>query len=305
MNQIKYSKINRYMILLFAAAFSFTGCKKDDGPIKKEILSLIDEVPVISTAIDATGSQSIDLLNLGAFNGKFTVSRYFADAPAPEKVDIVVRKTDASGKTVKVFKTDIATFPASVTVTAAELAALFGPIKLNDSYDFAPDIYYKGKKYEAFPLGGVSRGPGPGAFPGFSEYTRFSAICAYDPNLYQGDFEVIRDDWEDFSVGDIITLTKVDNSSFSWVNPFAVASTPVPIVVKVNTGNNTVAIPRTVIGTKWVWSATYTGPAVATTGAATSSFVAPCDKTVTLNMQYSVDQGTFAGGWLLVLKKKL
>ena len=294
--------------LALMVSVAFTGCKKDDGPIRSSII--VDAVPTITTNIDASGSQSIDLLNLAAFSGKFTVSNYFAGTPGPTKVDIVVRK-NGSNTNVKTYKSDITTLPASFSVTAAEIAALFGaPIALGDTYDFAPNITVNGKTYEAFLTlpGAVATGPGVKAGPGFSEFASYGAICAYDPNIYQGDFMVVSDAWADFSPGDVIKLTKVSNNSFSFTDPYAVNATPVPIVVTVNTANNQASIPKTVIGTKWVWAGVggnpnYTGAFVQTTGAATASSVAPCSQTITLNMLYGVDQGTYSP-YPLVLKKK-
>lgn len=119
--------------------------------------------------------------NQAAFTGKFKVALVFPNQPKPTKVDIVVRKnnlpttsTVANNNNVKVFKTDITTFPTSFTVTAAELTALFGPIALNDAFDFAPDIYVNGKKYEAFPAVGIGTGAGVASMSniGFYEFAR-------------------------------------------------------------------------------------------------------------------------------------
>jgi hypothetical protein len=293
--------------LLIASVLFFVGCSKDDGPVKKEILNLIDAVPAISTAIDATGSQSINILSLASFQGKFSVKLYFADAKGPEKVDIVVRKNGAVGVNVKVFKANVTTLPANYTITAAEIQTLFGaPIVLGDTYDFSADIYENGKKYEAFPLGGVPNSSGPTGMPGYSHAVRYGAICAYDQNIYKGDFVVVSDGWDELTPGETITLTEVSASSFSFVYPSHAVNggLNVPVIVKVNTNNNNVTIDRTVIGTTWPWAnAIYTGAAIATTGAATTSFVAPCAQTVSLNINYLVSAGSFGSG-ILVLKKK-
>ena len=305
MNTIKYSKINRVVLAFLIAAFGFAGCKKDNGPIKDEILSKIDEVPAVSTNIDPTASQAISILNLAAFQGKFNVSLYFPASAAPDKVDIVVRKSNSAGTSVKVFKADVSSFPASFSVASSDLVALFGPIALNDNYDFAPDIYFKGKKYEAFPVNGTIRGVGPGGpnnMPGFGEYVRYSVICGYDPNIYQGDFAVVKDDWGDYSPGDIITLSKVDDTHFSFIDINAVS--PKPIVITVNPNNNLVSLARVRVGSAWGWAVgTYTGAFLATTGSVSSSFVSPCAQSVTMNLQYGVDAGNFSGSYLLVLKK--
>jgi len=129
---------------------------------------------------------------------------------------------------------------------------------------------------------------------------RFSAIDAYDPALYAGDFVVVKDDFNDFAPGQTIRLTQVSNSSFSFIDPYA--TSPLPIIVNVNTVNNITSINKQKIGKAFVWDLSYINPNVAATSL-TDNFVSPSDKTVTLNMSYSADQGGF-GTYVLVLKKK-
>ena len=302
---MKIRKINISLALFLGAIVAFTGCKKDDGAIPNRVS--ITDVPTITTNIDATGSAAIDLLNPSSFSGKFKVDLYFPGSTPPSKVDIVVRKNNGTvnNNNVKVFKTAVTTLPSTFTVTAAEIETLFGTaITLGDAYDFAPDIYLGDQKFEAFPAVGAGTGAGLNGQPSYGEFARFSAICAYDPNIYQGNFVVVQDAWADFSPGETVTLTKIDNNHFSFIDPYATAPRQ-PIIVTVNVGNNQVSIPKTSVGPAWGWAVgTYTGAFVATAGAATSSFVAPCNKTVTMNLNYMVDAGTFGGGpYLLVLKK--
>ena len=87
---MKIRKINILLAVSLGAIIAFTGCSKDDGAIPNR-LSIAD-VPTITTNIDPTGSQSINILNLAAFAGKFKVDLYFPGATPPTKVDIVVRK---------------------------------------------------------------------------------------------------------------------------------------------------------------------------------------------------------------------
>lgn len=304
---MKLRKINILLGLSLGAIIAFSGCSKDDGAIPERVS--ITSVPTITTNIDATGSPAINLLNLASFSGKFKVDLYFPGTTPPSKVDIVVRKWKgtANNNNVKVYKAGVTTFPSSFTVTAAEIATLFGvPIALGDNYDFAPDIYVGDRKFEAFPATGNGTGAGLNGQPFFGEFARYTAICAYDPEIYKGDFVVVSDAWADFSPGEIVTLTKIDNTKFSFLDPYATAPLK-PIIVTINAGNNQASIPRQSVGTDWGWAVgTYTGAFVGTAGAATSSFVAPCDKTVTLNLNYGIDGGlTFGGGpYLLVLKKK-
>jgi|SRR5688572_138392 len=298
---MKMRKINILLAVSFGALIAFSGCSKDDGAISERVP--ISAVPTVTTNIDATGSQSINMLNLAAFSGKFKVDNYFPGTTPPTKVDIVVRKTKGTtinNTNVKVFKTGITTLPASFTVTAAEIAALFGTaILLGDNYDFAPDFYVGDRKFEAFPTTGNGTGAGNNGQPLFGEFARFSAICAYDPAIYVGDFEVVSDAFGELSAGTVITLSTVSATKFraTYPNPEVLPQPPVPtFVVDVNTGNNNVTSTQQQIGTNFY---TYTNPSVQVAGGT----VSPCDKEVTMNITYRVAQGSF-GTFALRLRKK-
>ena len=295
---MKNRKINIFAALTLGLMIAFAGCKKDDGGVRSSVV--IKDVPVVSTKIESTGSQAIDMLNLAGFSGKFKVDIYFPGAKPPDKVDIVVRK-NGSNANVKVIKKDVTTLPYSLTVTSADIAALFGvAVALGDTYDFAPDLYVGVNKYEAFPATGLGNGPGIIAFPLYSDFARFAAICAYDPAIYEGDFLVVSDGFGDFSPGEIVKFTKISNSSFSFINPYV--TSPLPIIVNINTLNNQATITKQKVGNAFTWQLAYTNPNMAV-AASSTSVVAPCSKTITLAIAYTVDQGGF-GTFNLVLKKK-
>lgn len=296
---MKNRKINIFAALTLGLIITFAGCKKDDGSIRSSVV--IKSVPVVSTSIDATGSQAIDLLNLAGFSGKFKVSLYFPGATPPDKVDIVVRK-NGSNTNVKVVKKDVTTLPFSFTVTSADIAALYGvAVALGDTYDFAPDLYVGVNKYEAFPVTGTGNGAGVISYPLYSDYARFAAICAYNPAIYEGDFVVQSDAWDDFAPGDIIKFTKISNTQFSFLNPNAL--NPVPIIVNVNALNNQVSITKQLIGSQWVYGSAYKDPFMSV-AASTSSVVSPCSQTIRLDVVYGYVAGTWAGTYPLILKKK-
>ena len=295
---MKNRKINIFAALTLGLMIAFAGCKKDDGGVRKSVV--IKDVPVVSTKIESTGSQAIDLLNLAGFSGKFKVELYFPGATPPDKVDIVVRK-NGSNANVKVIKKDVTTLPYSLTVTSADITALFGvAVALGDTYDFAPDLYVGVNKYEAFPVTGLGNGPGIIAYPLYSDFARFAAICAYDPAIYEGDFVVVSDAFGDFSPGEVVKFTKISNSSFSFINPYV--TSPLPIIVNINTLNNQATITKQKVGNAFTWQLAYTNPNMAVSASSTS-VVAPCSKTITLAIAYTVDQGSF-GTFNLVLRKK-
>ena len=294
---MKIRTISIYLATFIGAVLALTSCTKNDGPIPNRVT--INDIPAITTKIDASGSQAIDMLNLASFAGKFSVDLYFPGTTPPSKVDIVVRK-NGSAANVKVFKAGVTTFPTTFSITSAELASLFGTaIVLGDTYDFAPNIYVGDRMFEAFPATGAGTGAGVIAMPGFSEFSRFAAICAYDPAIYQGNFVVVSDGFGDFTPGEVVPITKVDNTTFSFIDPYA--TSPLPIIVKVNTLNNQLTVTKQKIGNAFVWNLGYTNPNMAVAASATS-VVTPCSKGITLAIAYTVDQGSF-GTYNLVLRK--
>lgn len=296
---MKFKNINLLSIFL-GAVLVFSGCKKDDGPIRESVS--IAKVPTITTNIDPTGSQAINLLNLGSFAGKFKVDQYFPGTTPPTKVDIVVRKWNGTqnNNNVKVYKAGVTTLPNNSTVTAAELATLFGaPIVLGDNYDFATDIYVGDRRFEAFPVTGAGQGAGLNGQPFFSEFARFTAICKYDPDIYKGNFVVVSDAFGDFQPGEIVPFTMINRYQFSFIDPYV--TNPLPIIVTIDTLNNRATVAKQKIGDAFTWPPFYTNPNLTVTNS-TASFVSPCSKEIRLNQVFSVDQGTF-NPYLLILRK--
>ena len=279
-----------FSILL--AAFFVTGCSKNDGFVPKDVA--IDEVPQPAVVING-GSASIDLTNLAGFQGRFDVKLLYPSGIQPAKMDVVIRKNNVNTN-IKLVQAGVTTYPSTITITAAQIVTLFGgaAIVLGDNYDIGVDIYTtSGNKYEAFPVVGAAYGStGVANQPGFSATVRYSAICAYNPSIYQGNFVVVEDAWQDWFPGDIVTFTQINATQFSFIDPFA-RGPLIPVVVTVNALNNVVTIPRQVVGSDWAWAApgTYVNPTVQGTG-----IVAPCARTITLNMDYGFANSLFGGG---------
>lgn len=295
-------KKNIIFSALLAATFFFAGCKKNDGFVRKDIA--IDEVPQPSVVING-GSASIDLTNLAGFQGKFDVKLLYPNGIQPAKLDVVIRKNNVNTN-IKLIQAGITAFPTSLTITAAQIVSLFGTaILLGDNYDIGVDIYTaSGNKYEAFPVTGVAYGStGVANQPGFSPTVRYSAICAYNSSIYQGNF-LAADAFGDAD-GATLVLTTIDATHFSFIYPSVL--NPQPIIVTVNPLNNIATVAAQPIGTQWSPAygypntATYANPS---TGASTG-IVAPCARTLTLNMVWLTAGGTltFGGPYPLVLTK--
>lgn len=171
---MKLGKINILTAIAFVTVTTFTSCSKDDGAIPERIG--IEDVPAVTTNTETGGTTgTITFADQASFQGKFKVAMFFANATPPTKVDVVVRKNASTN--VKVYKADVTALPANFTITAAEIATLFGtPLVLNDTYDFAPDIYVGTKKYESWPAVGNGLGQGITGMSaiGYGAYVRYS-----------------------------------------------------------------------------------------------------------------------------------
>ena len=313
-------KIKKINILGFAlgAIAVFSGCEKDDGAIPSRVT--VTEVPTVTTNIDATSSTIINVLNAtttATFAGKFKVDNYFPGTTPPTKVDIVVRKNNfhpdvnpngvTTNANVKLYKAGVATLPANFTVTAAEIATLFGtPIQAYDNYDFAPDLYVGEKKYEAFPTTGTGVGTGHAGHPLYGEFARFPALCQ-DANFHGGNFEVVSDAFPNgFAPGDPVTITRVSATQFSFQFPNVTSPTNVTFTLATSLTtqpvSTRVSVARTKIGNAFTWDLTQTNPAVTVSSAATN-FLEPCARIINLNITYASDQKLFPGTYLLKLRK--
>jgi hypothetical protein len=183
---MKIKQINILTALAVGAFLTLGGCKKDDGPIPSRVS--VEKVPVISTNVDVisvanvTTTTNVSLATITSFSGTFTISNYFPGTAVPDKIDLKARKS-ASGATVtnanvKLYKANaVPSYPTKFTVTYADLVALFGAtFKVDEVYDFGPDMYVGTKIYEAFPLGITGSGAGLASMPFFCEYARFKIV---------------------------------------------------------------------------------------------------------------------------------
>ena len=288
-------KIIFYSLSLFSVAVLFTACRKDTNGKIPELTRF--PVPLI---VKVAGSQQvISALAPDAFSGKFSVGLYFPNDAPPKKFDVVVIKNNDKTN-VKVLKTDVTTFPTELTVTGLQLATLFGaPIVLGDKFDIGVDVTtYTGAKFEAFPVVGNSYAAGVAAQPGASTFVRYEAVCQYEPLAYQGAFEVVTDEWGDYTPGTNVQLTMIDATHFSFKYLAADAS---PIVVTVNSITNAVSVAKQVYGTGYPPGWPY-GDISVESVPGVENFVAPCAGTFSVILKHTVAAGSF-GEYKIVLRK--
>lgn len=273
--------------ILFAVAL-LAGCSKNDGPVPNNIILQRAPEPQV---VKEGGSQAIDVMNLAGFEGKFSVGVYNANGMQPAKYDVVVRKNGAG--VIKIFHPDITTFPTPFTFKISDLESLFGdPVELGDNYDIGVDVYTaSGKKYAAFPpAGGAGYSSGISEQPGASASIRYSAICQYHDDIYQGDFKVLVDGWGDYLPGTIVPVTRIDETHFSFKYG---ALDALPIIITVDPLTNITSVAKQVYGPIGYPPGWPFGPISCETIPSVKNIVSPCDQTFGVVLMHSVDIGAF------------
>ena len=276
-------------------AVFFNSCRKEDNPILPELI----KVPTPLILKDASTDQVIDAVDPAAFSGTFTVDLFFDNDAPPEKMDIVVIK-NGDKSVVKQVET-VTTYPTSITITGTQLETLFNEtIELGDYFDIGANIVLNGRTYHAFPAVGVAHASGVAAQPGASTFIRYGAVCAYDPEQYQGNFVVVDDEWGDYGAGDVVELIKIDDTKFSFTYP---ADNAKPIIVEVNPADNSVSVTKQVYGDGYGGASWPYGPISVQSVPSVENFVAPCDGVVSVILSHTVGAGGF-GSYKIVLEKQ-
>jgi hypothetical protein len=267
--------------------FAFIGCRKNDNPK----LPTLERVPQPTVLKVAGTDQVISATDPTAFN-----------AP-PQKFDVVAIK-NGNPATVKVIQDNVTTFPSTITLTGQKLIDLFGPIQVDDKFDVSVDITTQsGQKYLAFPAVGVGYGSNVAIEPGSSTSIRYTAVCQFNADQYNGNFVVQTDEVGNFNPGTIVPVTKVDAThiSFEYQNPPVFNAKP--IVITIDPVTNVATVPKQVYGDYGTPPAWPYGDVSVQSVPGNDNFVAPCQGILSLNLEHTVSAGSF-GAFKIVLKKE-
>lgn len=288
-------KIITYSILM--ALMLLSACRKSDNPK----IPTLARVPIPSLSKDPTGTGTIIVSDLANFVGKINVDLFVKTDVPPKKMDLVITK-NGDISTVKVI-TAVTTFPSVVSFTGPQLAALFGSVQTCDFFDVGVNITTQdGTVYEAFPKVGNPYGAGvAGEYGGVTTKLTYATKVEYDPAVYSGNFVVVSDEFQEFAPGDVVVLTQVSATQFTFL--YTDVKNPVPIKVNVDPATLKVSVVKQKIGDNFLSTPQYTNPTAATLSSTANNKVLPCSQTLNLTLDFNVDQGSF-GEALLVLKKQ-
>lgn len=280
-------KIILYSTFLAALIVIFQACRKEDNPMLPD-LEKFDWMPLLVK--DQATNLNIPGQAPETFVAKFTIDKYFEADINPQKVDVVVIKNGNKGN-VKIVKADVASFPAIIDLTGAQLITLFGPIVLGDNFTVGVDITTPGgKKFEAFPAIGNAYAAGIVAQPGASPTINYLSACAFDKNSFNGTYTVVTDDWADFAPGDPIEVKPGPGTNQISITAFpspAYGTNRQAFLIDVNPATYAVNITEQVIGD---YAGANPGATIKGTGT-----VNPCGDRIRLTVTFKINGADYSG----------
>jgi len=272
MKNIKF--LSLILLVLIAAS-----CNPDG----KGNLPDIERVPI--PLIKVADNSDVLIQDPAAFKGKFTVDLLFKEDVAPKSIDIVVTKNGDYSIT-KVLEANVTAFPKTVDVDVAKLATLFGisasKIVPGDFFEIGATIVTQsGLTVPAFSKTSNQFSADVANFPGSSLKIKYPVVCPLnfddfvgeatvdDPNFWEGSYPV--------------TITK-EGTNILVVKGF-IEDPDAVIKVVVNTKTTKTTVASTNVAPVFT---PYTNLKVVGGGE-----IDACSKTISLNLTYTVDQGSF------------
>ena len=272
-----------------------TSCRKSDNPVLPDDLL---RVPIPQFTIDSSADLTISGQDPASFTGKFTLGQYFTADHAYQSFDVVVRK---SGGEVKILQGNVTQLPSTITVTGEQLESLFGSaIESTDFFDIGADaILAGGQKIEAFPADGLpSYDPNIATFPNLGPTSiQYGVFCTYDASIYKGNFVVVQDDWQDYHAGDVVPVTQIDDTHFSFEYASLDAQ---PIIVEVDPVTNATSIANQYFGNYGAGFGNFFIQSV-TSG---NNVVLPCQESFSVVSNISSDALGDFGNYRIVMRKQ-
>ena len=123
-------------------------------------------------------------------------------------------------------------------------------------------------------------------------------FCPLDMNIFDGDFEVLEDEWADYAPGTIVQLTKIGTNQFSFEYNESGAQ---PIIVTVNTTTNVTSVAKQVYTSANGYGLGY-GPISVESVPSVDNIVVPCERTFSVRLKHTVAAGSFGDNTIKMRK---
>ncbi len=296
-----------YLFFALVMLTAFSSCKKSGDSVNP--LSSVDNLGTGSyLTLDKNINLNLDNSNLATSTVGIQVTQY-AGGQDIDHIDIFTAPALSYDPTtwVKIKTVPYAGPKTTLSVTGAQLATALGiPIT-----GFAPGTNYTfytritTKSGATFDVSNTGNNSGSGLITGPYYNTAFTftayIVCPFVGPV-AGSYKVVRDDWNDWSVGDIVQVTdgpgtNVVNISQVYPNP-AFGNVVKPLLVNVDAASGTASVPQVTFGD---YGSLATAVGTGANGAA--GYVFSCTGYITLTMEFTYG-GADQGAITLQLKKQ-
>jgi hypothetical protein len=281
MKNIKFLSPILFVLALFIASCSSdgTGNLPDLERVPIPLMKLVDNSDVL-------------IQDPAEFRGKFSLDLLFKEDQAPKSVDLVVAR-NGDYKNIKTVQAGVTSFPTIVDVDIAKLASIFGvdasTIIPGDYFEIGANITTQsGFVLPAFSELSNQFSADISNFPGSSLSIKYPVVCPLDLDEFVGEFTI---DDPFFYEGEYPVTISREGDNVLVIEGFNEDAT---IKVTVNPQTTKVTVPSTMIAADFFG---YTNLKVVGGGE-----INACANTITLNLTYTVDQGSFGTGGLTIKK---
>lgn len=228
-------KIKSLIIPLLLITSIIVSCEDDGGKSKIDFTTgatpNVTKIPTSDQSINLVALKNGEDIDLG-----FTVDRYYGDIVS---VDIVGFYFTTEGVERKIFKSNVTEFPYTMHLDQNDLYDAFSidngnDVTVTDKFIVTTDLTLKdGRKLKMYSDEGVKN---YGA--DISNQSHYAAAQTYiiscpleNASLFNGNFEVVADDWGDYKPGEIVPIEY--NSSFGALK-FKILNTNNPYLLNPN-----------------------------------------------------------------------
>ena len=247
------------------------GCKKDDVKTPDQTVALFGAGGTTATYLVPEDPNSSFKIGLGI------TKPANADRTITFSVTSPTGAAEGSQYTVS---TKSITIPAGKVVDSVSLKGIFGgyPTGRRDTLVFK-----------------ITGGDVPALIGSDVYKVVLQKFCPLDMSVFAGDFEVLQDGWEDYFPGDVVPLT-VDGNTITFYYPTSYLAKP--LLINVNPTTFATSVASTDIGGYSPGGRVYSAKSVA--GA--NSVVIPCDKIVSVELNFFSGSSNYGNG-ILKLRK--